>query len=420
MLKGSVVPVAIAVLALGAAPARGQNVQFAGYPEGPGMDILRTKCRVCHVPDRVKQKGREKDDWDALVHNMMNRGADLTDAEVPLLIDYLTKNWPPGNADEAPAVAVAALKPMAAHITADFREWDVATPSARPSGSLAASDGSIWYAGRTANVLGRVDPKTSDVKEFQLKTPDSGPQGLAEDKDGNIWYTGSAKALVGRLNPRTGVVTEYPMPDAAARDPYTPAFDQKGNLWFTLRDANMVGRLNPVTGDLTLRNSPTPKSLPDGLVVNSKGVPYFVESGANKIASIDPDKWVIREWTLPNAEARPRRLAVDGNDVIWYSDHARGYLGRLDPKTGDVKEWASPGGATSNPYGIAAMNGDVWYVESAGTPNTLVRFETSTERFQVWNIPSGGGVVQNVSVTRDGNLAMAESGVNKVALVEIR
>jgi virginiamycin B lyase len=52
-------------------------------------------------------------------------------------------------------------------------------------------------------------------------------------------------------------------------------------------------------------------------------------------------------------------------------------------------------------------------------PNTLVRFDPATEKFQTWKIPSGGGVVRNVSVTRDGNLVLAESGMNKIALVEI-
>ena len=33
--------------------------------------------------------------------------------------------------------------------------------------------------------------------------------------------------------------------------------------------------------------------------------------------------------------------------------------------------------------------------------------------------PSGGGVVRNMMPTRDGNLAIAESGVNRVALVSI-
>ena len=49
-----------------------------------------------------------------------------------------------------------------------------------------------------------------------------------------------------------------------------------------------------------------------------------------------------------------------------------------------------------------------------------VRFDPKTEKFQTWTIPSGGGVVRNVSVTRDGNIAIACSGVNKVGLVEIR
>ena len=101
------------------------------------------------------------------------------------------------------------------------------------------------------------------------------------------------------------------MPDPAAKDPHSLAFDQKGTLWFTVQGANMVGRLNPVTGELALRNSPTPKSLPYGIMVNSKGVPFFVEFGANKVASIDPAKMIIREWTLPSADARPRRLAID-------------------------------------------------------------------------------------------------------------
>jgi len=52
-------------------------------------------------------------------------------------------------------------------------------------------------------------------------------------------------------------------------------------------------------------------------------------------------------------------------------------------------------------------------------PNTLVRFDPATESFQTWAIPSGGGVVRNMMVTRDGNIAMAESGVNRVALAVV-
>ena len=47
----------------------------------------------------------------------------------------------------------------------------------------------------------------------------------------------------------------------------------------------------------------------------------------------------------------------------------------------------------------------------------LVRFDIKTEKFQSWTIPGGGGVVRNMKATRDGNLVIAESGVNKVGLV---
>ena len=128
----------------------------------------------------------------------------------------------------------------------------------------------------------------------------------------------------------------------------------------------------------------------------------------------------VTEYTLPNPDARPRRLTLTPDDVVWYTDFARGYLGRFDPATGDVREWPSPSGSESRPYGIATVGHVVWYSESGVRDDTLVRFDTETEEFQTWLIPSGGGVVRNMMVTADGNLVLACSGVNRVALVEIR
>ena len=50
----------------------------------------------------------------------------------------------------------------------------------------------------------------------------------------------------------------------------------------------------------------------------------------------------------------------------------------------------------------------------------MVRFDAKTEKFQTWPIPSGGGIVRNVDVTRDGNIALACGGVNRIGLVEIK
>jgi virginiamycin B lyase len=189
-------------------------------------------------------------------------------------------------------------------------------------------------------------------------------------------------------------------------------------LWFTVQQANRVGRLDPKSGDITLVKSPTPTSRPYDIQVNANGVPFFVEFGSNKVASIDPRSMEIQEYRLPDERARPRRLAITSDDVVWYTDFARGFLGRLDPATGQVAEWQSPSGPKSEPYGIVATKGALWYSESNTKPNAIVCFDPGTEKFQTWVIP-GGGIVRNMAVTREGNPVRANSQVNAVGSLSL-
>ena len=385
---------------------RGQPVQL---PDGPGKEMVQTTCTGCHALNLiVNSGGYTRQGWQDLFGTMVT----LPNDQRGVIADYLAKNFP--EQPRPPAVVIPG------DVSVTIKEWVVPSLGSRPHDPLATADGAIWWTGMYANVLGRLDPKTGVMKEFPLKTPKSGPHGLTADKDGNIWYTGNSAGIVGKLNPKTGEVTEYPMPEAAARDPHTPIFDKNGTLWFTLQGSNMVGRLIPNTGEITLVSPPTARTNPYGMVVDTKGTPWFVQFATNKVSSIDPKTMVIKEYTLPNPETRPRRVAITSDDTIWYSDYSRGYLGRLDPRTGEVKEWPSPGGPQSQPYGIVAAKDVLWYSESAVRPNTLVRFDPSTEKFQTWVIPSGGGVVRHMVATPEGHLALACSGVNRVALVEIK
>ena len=407
MSKKSILVLLVAVFFCSVVPARSQSE----LPEGNGKKTVQTYCVQCHDLGSVTRANYSQEGWRNNLYMMINVGAALPKAEIETVTQYLAKNFP-----ERPQPKAVVI-PGSAKIA--IKEWVVPTPGSRPHDPLATADGAIWYTGQFANLLGRLDPKTGKIEEFRL-TPKAGPHGLVADKDGNIWYTANFGSRVGKLNPKTGELTEYFMPDAAARDPHTPIFDRKGTLWFTVQGANMVGRLIPQTGEVKLVSSPTPKSRPYGIAVNSKGIPFFVEFGSNQIAGIDPNTMAIREYPLPNAESRPRRIAITSGDLLWYSDYSRGYLGRFDPATGKASEWPSPGGPRSQPYAIAAVNDVLWYAEAGTKPNTLVRFDPKTERFQTWVIPSGGGVVRNMDVTRDGNLALALSGVNRVALVELK
>jgi virginiamycin B lyase len=379
-------------------------------PDGPGKALVETQCTTCHAVTMVTGMGHTPEEWKLTVERMVAAGADIPANQMTMLSDYLAKSFPEGD------VAKAVIIPGPVKIS--FKEFKAPTPGSRPHDPLATRDGYLWYSGMYGNLLGRIDTKTGEIKEFHPPLARSGPHGLVEDKDGKIWFTANTKGYVGTLDPKTGEFSEHKLP-AEVKDPHTPLFDRDGILWFTAQGANKISRLDPKTGDLKVVDSPTPRSNPYGMVLDSTNTMWYCEFNANKIARVDSKTMAIKEYTLPDPEARPRRIAITPDDMIYYGDYSRGYLGRLNTKTGEVKEWPSPGGPRSQPYGITFLNGIVWYSESAVKPNTMVRFDPKTEKFQTWAIPSGGGVVRNMMVTKDGNIAIAESGMNVIALVEI-
>jgi virginiamycin B lyase len=406
--KSLVCVLGIVMLATSAAHAQ---YTAKDWPDGPSKQKFVDTCGGCHDINRVRI-GYTPEGWLTVVRMMQNMNAPVPADEWGAMTDYLMKSFP--ERQRPPAVIIDGPAKV------EIKMWDVPTQGSRPHDPLAARDGSIWWSAQLANKLGRVDPKTGTIREYTLKSAFTGPHGLVEDKSGNIWFTGNLLGLIGKLDPTTGIVTEYPLPDPNAKDPHTLNFDQSGILWFTVQQANMVGRLDPATGAIKLITSPTAKSRPYGILINAQGIPVFVEFGSNKIATIDPNTLAIKEYPLPDAAARPRRLAIGPDGMIWYADFARGYLGRLDLATGAVKEWPSPSGPKSEPYGMVFTKGAVWYNESNAKPNTIVRFDPATEKFQSWAIPGGGDIVRNMDVSPNGNPVTANSLTNQVGLVEIK
>ena len=398
-------------LSIGGSNAWSQQSQpGADFPEGPAKALVVPMCGACHDINRLKA-GYTPEGWHTVMRMMQNFEVPVAPDQMTAVTEYLIKSFP-----ERPRPAAAMIDGPA---KAEIRMFPVLTPGSRPHDPLATRDGAIWYTGQLSNKLGRVNTKTGEVKEYTLKTAHSAPHGLVEDKDGNIWYTGNNTGLIGKLDPKSGAVTEYKLPDPNAKDAHTLIFDHDGILWFTVQQANMLGRLDPKSGDVKLVTSPTPKSRPYGMAVNSKNVVFFVEFGTNKVASIDSKTMQIREYPLPDPGARPRRIAIGPDDIVWYTDFARGFLGRLDTATGKVTEWPSPSGPKSEPYGIVFTKGALWYSEAFAKPNTIVRFDPATLKFQTWKIPGGGDIVRNMDVSPDGNPVLANSLVNQVGLVEI-
>jgi len=74
-----------------AAQAPAGAAQGAGGPDAVATNLVTTVCASCHTLDRVKNKVADKDAWTTTVTRMKDKGAGLTDQQVPLVVEYLTR-----------------------------------------------------------------------------------------------------------------------------------------------------------------------------------------------------------------------------------------------------------------------------------------------------------------------------------------
>jgi virginiamycin B lyase len=397
----SIVTSAIFAGLLIAAPVQGQRgAPPVQLPAGPGQELVQSKCTQCHGLNLITgSAGFSKEGWTALIPTMVALPAD----QGKVIYDYLATNFP-AKPDRRPSL-------VSGDASIKITEWMVPTLGQRSRDPIEAPDGSIWWTGMWASLVGRLDPKTGAMKEYPLP-PTARPHSIVADKDGNIWYTGNSNATVGKLDPKTGKITEY---KTKSRDPHSATFHPNGRLYFTAQGARMIGRLSPETGEITeVETEPNPY----GIQVGPDGTLWVAHNGTNKVSSVHPDTLAIRFYEVPNTASRIRRLGFTSDGMVWYGNSI-GRIGRLNPTTGEIKEWASPSGPTSSPYAFTVVNDVVWYNESGMRPDALVRFDPKTERFQSWAIPSGVGIVRNFGVTKAGNLLIHQTSSNRIGLVEI-
>jgi len=325
------------------------------------------------------------------------------------------------NAGAVPGVTV----PGNVHIS--INEWQLPTADAMPDDAFSSKrDGSAWYSAERANLLGRLDPKTSKFDEFHLR-PRSDPESLVEHSgsgvQSTVYFTSRTGSFIGEFDPNTRDVREFRIhgPKVVLHD---LAFDTNGVIWFTVLRArppaypqgSEVGVLNLFSSEIRVAHTPTRDASPSSLAINSRGIPFFTELDTARLGSIDPVTMNITESALPNPDARVRCLTISPDDAIWYTDYVRGYLGRFDPQTSAFKEWLSPSGHGSHPYAITHIGNVIWYLETGTHPNMLVRFDPGLGNFQSWPV-KGSGNVAHIYAQSDGSLWFASPLTNSIVRV---
>jgi hypothetical protein len=62
-------------------------------PEGDGKKLVVKLCTDCHGVEQIVAKKRTKEDWDAVISDMVQKGASGKDDEFDAVVAYLTKNF---------------------------------------------------------------------------------------------------------------------------------------------------------------------------------------------------------------------------------------------------------------------------------------------------------------------------------------
>jgi len=62
-------------------------------PAGAGQNIVLNVCTMCHDLGRIRNGRRSAEEWKETLSAMINEGAPLTDADLPVVLNYLSKNF---------------------------------------------------------------------------------------------------------------------------------------------------------------------------------------------------------------------------------------------------------------------------------------------------------------------------------------
>jgi len=73
------------------AVAQQKKPAAVGFPDGPGKDVLVSKCFQCHSPNMWMDLRQDRRGWQSTLYRMVGRGALWTEDEIKAMADYLGK-----------------------------------------------------------------------------------------------------------------------------------------------------------------------------------------------------------------------------------------------------------------------------------------------------------------------------------------
>lgn len=106
-MKGTTLSIVLwAVLGLVLATAAQEDERATVEPAAArkAAALVLARCAVCHSTDLIVQQRLPEDRWSATVEKMRQWGAELSQDETGVLLQYLTARYRPGVSDRQPSI----------------------------------------------------------------------------------------------------------------------------------------------------------------------------------------------------------------------------------------------------------------------------------------------------------------------------
>lgn len=293
----------------------------------------------------------------------------------------------------------------------EVRYYDVPKGD-RPHDVAPAPDGTVWYTGQVAGVLGRLDPKSGEVERIPLGQG-SRPHGVIVGPDGAAWVTDGGLNAILRVDPASKEVKSWQLPkERADANLNTAAFDGAGRIWFT-GQSGIYGRLDPKTGGMTVWDAPRGRG-PYGITATPSGQIWFVSLAGSYLARPYLESGEVEVIEPPKKGSGPRRVWSDSKGRPWVSEWNAGSLSVYDSEKKTWQSWRLPG-EIPRAYAVYVDDADkVWVSDFPG--NAILRFDPKTEKFESFPSDRENANVRQM-LGRPGETWGAESGTDRLVVI---
>jgi len=293
----------------------------------------------------------------------------LAVGSAPAQAQTITEYPLPGNAEATgltatPGALWAAAPGAVIRVATDGSAVPIGINGQTPFAIAAGPDGRVWWAEQNDEGDGAVGALADGGAQARYPDDITEFSGLADITPGAnfMWFTESLWDAIGRISVSDPEdVDEFDLPESFNGEPTGIALGPDGNVWFTeAGGAGAIARYNPATREFTeFTNGLTPDGAPNDIVAGPDGSLWFTTLGA--IGQVTIGGVIIEHRAGIPPDASPRQLTVGPDGAIWFTDEAD-RIGRFDIAANSATMYSAGITLGGSPDGIATgPDGAIWF-----------------------------------------------------------